>query len=166
MKTFGERITGVLQLDSPTFEEIEHDRSATGQALAVVIASSIASGLGAGIAFGGGGLIRQSLAALVGWIVWAGLTFLIGTRLLPETQTQATLGQLMRVIGFASAPNVFALFAFIPLLGAVIRFAVWLWVLATTVVAVRQALDYRSTLRALMVVVVGWVVYVVLQAIF
>jgi hypothetical protein len=47
-----------------------------------------------------------TLAALLGWLIWAFLTWLIGTKLLPEASTEADIGQLMRTIGFASAPGI------------------------------------------------------------
>lgn len=164
--TFGQRVVGVLKLDPHTFEEIEADESATGQALGVVLGASIASGVGAGIIFGPIALVRSALAALAAWVIWALLTYWIGTRVLPEPQTHATIGQLLRVIGFAYAPSFFAFFTFIPILGALVALIVALWLLATTVVGVRQALDYRSTARALGVVVIGWVIVVILQVIF
>ena len=164
--TFGQRLTGVLRLDSATFEEIEGDRTATGQAFAVVLVSSLAAGVGAGLVFGASGLIRATIAALLGWLFWAGLTYLIGAKLMPEPQTNATWGQLARTLGFASAPNALSFFVFIPFLGGLVAFVAAVWVLATTIVGVRQALDYGSTLRAAAVVVGGWLVYVMLQVVF
>ncbi len=164
--TFGDRLRGVLRLDVNTFEEIEADRSATGQALVVVVLGSLAAGFGAGLLGGPFGLLRTTLTALVGWVVWAGLTYVIGTRMLPEPQTSATLGQVMRTLGFAYAPILFAVFGFIPFVGWIVRFVVALWLLAATVVAVRQALDYRSTLRAVAVVAIGWIVYLLLTLVF
>ncbi len=164
--TFSQRIKGVLTLDAPTYEEIEATRSATGQAFAVVLVSSLAAGIGAGLVSGVSGLVRATIAALLGWLLWAGLTYLVGAKLMPEPQTSATWGQLARTIGFASAPNTLAFFVFIPFLGPLITFLAAVWVLATTIVGVRQALDYRSTLRAAAVVFAGWLVFVLLQLLF
>jgi Yip1 domain len=164
--TFGQRLKGVLTLDAPTYEEIEADRSATGQAFAVVLVSSLAAGVGAGLVAGAGGLVAATIAALLGWLLWAGLTYLVGAKLMPEPQTSATWGQLARTIGFASAPNALAFFVFIPVLGPLITFVAAVWALATTIVGVRQALDYRSTFRAAAVVFVGWLVFVMLQLLF
>ena len=162
--TFGQRLIGVLTLQPAVFEEIEASRSATGQAVVVVVMASVAAGIGAGLLFGPLALVRETLAALVGWIMWAGVTYLIGARLLPEPGTRTDMGELLRVIGFSYAPNVFAIFAFIPLLGWGVRFVVAFWLLAATVLAVRQALDYRSTARAAAVVLIGWVLFVIIHA--
>ena len=164
--TFGRRLTRVLRLDAAAFEEIEADRTANGQALAVVVAASVAAGLGAGLLFGPFGLLRETLVALVGWVMWAGVTYVIGTKILPEPQTRSDMGELLRVIGFSYAPNIFAFFAFVPILGGLVRVVVAFWLLAATVVAVRQALDFRSTLRALVVVLIGWLFFVLITAIF
>jgi hypothetical protein len=160
--TFGQRVTGVLKLQPATFEEIEASPSATSQAVAVVVMASLAAGVGAGLAGGPIELLRVTFAALVGWLMWAFVTYLIGARLLPEPGTKTDMGELLRVIGFSYAPNLFAIFAFIPLLGGVVRVVVACWLLAATVIAVRQALDYKSTLRAVAVVLIGWLLFVLI----
>jgi hypothetical protein len=162
--TFGQRVSGVLRLQAATFEEIEADRSATGQAVAVVVIASVAAGIGAGFLLGPLALVRETLAALIGWVMWAGVTYLIGSRLLPEPGTKTDMGELLRVIGFSYAPNVFNIFAFIPVLGWIVRGVVAFWLLAATIIAVRQALDYRSTARAAAVVFIGWLLFVVVVA--
>jgi hypothetical protein len=161
--TFVGRVKGVLVLDVKTFEEIEADRSANAQALLVVIAASVAAGLGAGVRLGAVGLLRETFGALIGWVMWAGVTWIIGSKLLPEPQTRTDMGELLRVIGYAYAPNLFGFFAFIPVLGVVVSTFVAFWLLAATIIAVRQALDYVSTLRAAAVVLIGWLIFVIIQ---
>ena len=152
------RIIGAMALDAPVYEEVEADPAATGQAMLVVVLSSVSAGIGA---FGWGrgslrGILFVSALALVLWAVWAVLTYVIGTQLLPEKQTRADVGQLLRTIGFASAPGMLRVFGVVP--GATLpAFAITaVWMLATMVVAVRQALDYESTMRAVAVCVIGW----------
>ena len=161
--TFGQRIIGVLKLSPSTFEEIEADRDATGHALAVVVITSLAAGIGGGLLLGPLALFRETLGAVAGWVMLAAVTYVLGTRVFPEPQTRTDMGELLRVIGFSSAPNLFALFGLVPLIGRVVPTVVAFWLLATTVVAVRQALDYNSTLRAFVVVLVGWLIFVGIQ---
>jgi len=161
--TFVDRVKGALLLDVKTYEEIEADSTANAQALLVVVAASLAAGLGAGVRLGVIGLVRETIGALVGWVMWAGVTWVIGSKLLPEPQTRTDMGELLRVIGFTYAPQLFAFFAFIPILGGVVNTVVAFWLLAATILAVRQALDYASTLRAAAVVLIGWLVFVVIQ---
>lgn len=160
--TLSSRLRGVLALSAETFEDIERDRGAGRQALGVVIAASVAGGIGAGLLIGPVALLRETVAALVGWVLWAGVTYVIGTRVLPEPQTRTDMGELLRVIGFAYAPNLLAVFGFLPLLGGFIRTAAAFWTLAATVLAVKQALDYQSTARAVGVVLIGWLFFVVI----
>jgi Yip1 domain len=161
--TFVERVKGALLLDVRTYEEIEADTTANAQALLVVVAASLAAGLGAGVRLGVIGLLRETIGALVGWIMWAGVTWVIGAKLLPEPQTRTDMGELLRVIGYAYTPQLFAFFAFVPIVGEVVNTIVAFWLLAATILAVRQALDYGSTLRAAAVVLIGWLVFVVVQ---
>jgi hypothetical protein len=107
-------------------------------------------------------MIMGVLAALVGWFVWALLTFYIGTRLLPEPQTRADYGELLRTIGFSSSPGIIRVIGIIPGLAGLVFIIAGVWMLAAMIIAVRQALDYRSTWRAVGVCLIGWVI----QAIF
>src|SRR5216117_623301 len=142
-----ERMIGAARLDVKIYEEVEADTNATGQAMAVVVISSVAAGLGA-FRIGPFGIARSAIAALAGWFIWAFLTYFIGTRILSEPQTSADLGQLLRTTGFSSSPGVLRILEILPLIGGLISLLVPIWMLVAMVVAVRQALDYRSTGRA------------------
>lgn len=158
MASFAERVIGAAKLDVHIYEEVEKDRTSMGQAMTVVVVSAVAAGIGS-MRAGFGGLVAVSLAALIGWFIWGWLTYLIGTKLLPEADTKADPGELLRTIGFSSAPGVLRIFGFVPLLGGLISFAASVWMLVAMVVAVRQALDYSSTNRAIGVCLIGWLVY-------
>lgn len=159
MASFVDRVVGAARLDSRTYEEVERDTTATPQALAVVVLVALASGIGA-YSLGLRGVFGTVVAALVGWVVWAAIIFVVGTKVLPEPRTKSDMGELLRTIGFASSPGLLLVLRVIPLLGVLLGLVVWIWQLAATVVAVRQALDYTSTGRAILVCIIGWVVNV------
>ena len=151
-----------MLVEVAVYEEVEADRSANFQAMGVVVISSLAAGIGLGLPGGVRGFLLAAASALFGWFIWAGLTNFIGTRILPSPQTDSTWGQVLRTTGFAAAPGVFRLFSFIPVLGIFVHYIVSVWMLVAFVVAVRQALDYSSTWRAVAVCMTGWLVYVFL----
>ena len=159
---FGTRFAGALRLDAAAYEEIEHSPNALGQALGVVALSSVANGLGSMGETGAAAFVPGVLVALFGWVIWAGLVYVIGTKILPEPQTRSDVPELMRVTGFAASPGIFGLLGLVPLLGPLLFVAVSFWMLLAMLVAVRQALDFSSTWRALAVVSIGWAVYIVL----
>lgn len=162
MASLMDRMIGAAMLNVNTYEEVEADVNATPQAMAVVAISSVAAGIG-GLRYGGiMGLVMGTVAALIGWAIWAGLTFLIGTKLLPEPQTRSDMGELLRTIGFAQSPGVLRILGILPLVGWLFSIAASLWMLVATVIAVRQALDYQSTGRAVAVCLIGFVVYMVI----
>jgi hypothetical protein len=157
--SFLQRLIGAAALDAAIYEEVESDPTAMSQALAVVVLSSLAAGVGAG-GLGGtsiGNIGFISIAALMAWAAWALITFEIGSRLMPEPQTRVDVGQLMRTIGFSAAPGMLRVFGAIP--GVTIpAFAIAaVWMLAAMIVAVRQGLDYTSTRRAIAVCLFGWI---------
>lgn len=160
MATWVARMVGASRLEAATYEEVEADRSATFQAMGVVLLSSLAAGLG-GLSAGERGVIGGLIAGLVGWVVWAFLTWFIGTKLLPEPETRSDMGELLRTLGFASAPGILRALGWIPVVGGFITMAALVWMLVATVIAVRQALDYTSTGRAVVVCAIGWFVNLV-----
>lgn len=164
MAGFIERMTGAAKLDIRTYEEVEADTSSMGQAIGVVLLSSLAAGIGSISNIGVPGILVGLLAALVGWFIWAFITYLIGTRLLPEPQTRADMGEMLRTIGFSSSPGLIRVIGIIPGLQAIVFFIAGVWMLAAMVIAVRQALDYTSTLRAVGVCLIGWVIQALIIA--
>lgn len=158
--TFVERMVGAAKLDVRVYEEIEADRSATPQAMGVVVLSAVAGGIGVGA--GIRGLVVGTIAGLLGWAVWAGLTYFIGTRWLPEPDTKADIGELLRTLGFATSPGILRVAGIVPVVGSIVIVVSAVWTLVAVVVAMRQALDYRSTGRAIGVCVIGWVVQIVI----
>ncbi len=166
MASFQDRVVGALRLQSTTFEEVEHDTTATGQAAAVVALASLSSGI-AFIWYGGlTGVVSNTVWALSSWVLFAGLVWIIGTKVIPGRNTEADLGQLLRTMGFAQSPGLLAFIGIIPLLGWLVWAAVVLWVIAATVVGVRQALDYENTTRAVIAVVLAFVLALVVTSIF
>jgi hypothetical protein len=155
-----DRMFRAAKLDPQLYEEVEADPSSLNQAVIVVVISSVAAGVGSQIA-GGVGLFGGTLLALIGWLLWSGVVYLIGVKLLPEPQTQADYGQLLRTIGFSSSPGVLRLFGFVPVIGWGLNFLVGIWMLVAMVVAVRQALDYEGTGRAFVVCALGWLAYLI-----
>jgi len=164
MTSFGQRMFGAAKLDANVYEEVEHDSAATGQAAGVVVLSSVAAGIGSiGYMDATTAIVVGTIVALVGWLIWAGLTLLIGTKLLPAEETEADMGQMLRTLGFATAPGVLRVLGFVPGVGGLIVVAGNIWMLVAMVVAVRQALDYSSTGRAVGVCLIGWIVLIALQ---
>lgn len=158
MNTLMDRMIRAARLDVNLYEEVEADKSTMGQATTVVVLASVAAGIGTVSTGGIGGIIFLTLAALLGWYIWAFLTYYIGTRLLPEPQTKADLGELLRTIGFSSSPGVIRVLGIIPGLTEIVFFIASLWMLVAMVIAVRQALDYTGTWRAIGVCIIGWIV--------
>ena len=111
---------------------------------------------------GGIGFVGSALVALMGWFIWAFLVYIIGTKLLPEPRTHSDLGELLRTTGFSASPGLLRVLGVIPLIGELIILAVSIWMLIAMIIAVRQALDYQSTGRAVGVCLIGWFVFVVI----
>ncbi len=151
-----DRMRGAATFHLPTYEAVEHDTSATGQAAVVVALAAVASAVGNAWR-GGPGITVALVGYLAGWALWSGITYVIGTRLFRGT---ATWGELLRTLGFAQAPGVLLVLAIVPILGGLVKLVVSLWLLATGIVAIRQALDV-PTGKAIATALLGWLAWIV-----
>ena len=158
---FINRVIRACKLDVSLYEEVEGDKTATFQAALVVVLSSLAAGVGA-LSLGASNFLMAPILSLISWYVWAYLIYLIGAKLFPEPDTKADHGQLLRTIGFSSAPGLIRIFGFSPELMSITFIGGGIWMLVAMVIAVRQALDYKSTWRAIGVVVIGFLVQAII----
>ena len=159
-RSIWDRMKGAAMLDVATYEEVEADTTATSQAAGVVAIVAAAAAIG-GARDGTGGIIGGLISAFLFWLIAAGLTFLIGTRLFKGT---ATWGELLRTLGFAQSPGVLYVLGIIPFVGGLARFAGAVWILVASIIAIRQALDF-DTGKAILTAVIAWLVPVILMAI-
>ncbi|MBI4198112.1 MAG: YIP1 family protein [Chloroflexi bacterium] len=160
-----QRMIGVATFKVSTYEEIEADKSATSQAIIVVILVAIATGIGGAGAAGWLGMVVGVIGAIIGWVLWAWITFFIGTTLFRTAETKADWGELARAIGFAQTPGLLRILGIVGVISGFVFLIASVWQLATMVVGVRQALDYKSTWRAVGVVVVGFIPLAVLMVV-
>jgi len=158
MANMVDRMIRAAKLDAQLYEEVEADKGALGQAMGVVVLASIAGGVGSGRLGGFSGILIGTVGALIAWFIWAALTYFIGTKILPEPTTRADVGELLRTIGFASSPGLIRVLGLVPGITGIVFLISGVWMLTAMIIAVRQALDYRSTFRAVGVCIIGWIV--------
>ena len=163
--TFGDRVVGAMRLDEKTFEDVEADPTAIGQAVGVIVLGAVSSGLG-WVFYGGlTGIVTNALFAIIGTAIWATIIWLVGTMVMPEPTTKADFPQTFRVLGFASAPQLASVVTIIPILGWLLMVMILIWQIAAMVVAVKAVLDYSTIGKAVVVVLIGFLAYLVISAI-
>ena len=160
------RIIGVLTLNVNTYEEIEADKNATIQSFSIVVLSSIVTAiiLKPDTGFSLPNFISAIIIGIFLWGLWALVTMFVGTKLLPTQETSSNWGELARTTGYAQAPKLFSIFALIPILTTIVLFIVGILNLITMIIAIRQALDYTSTWRAVFVVLLGFLPYAIIAS--
>ncbi|HYJ80904.1 MAG TPA: YIP1 family protein [Longimicrobiaceae bacterium] len=158
-RTLPERMIGAAMLDVSVYEEVEADTTATSQAAIVVGIVAVAGAIGA-YNGGVGPAIGAIITAFLGWILWAVLTWVIGTKVFKGT---ADIGEMLRTLGFAQSPGVLLVLGIIPVLGSIIAIVVGIWQIVTAVIAIRQALDFdtgKAILTAIISAIIIWVIMV------
>lgn len=162
-----QRMLGAALFNAHTYEEIEADQTALGQALAVVILVTVCGAIGglvsdilAGASFLGIilGLCFGLAFGIVRWALWVTVIFMVGGSLLRTSSTQISWSEMGRVLGFAYTPGVLTIFSWVPGIGWLISVAAFFWTLAAAIMAVRQAMDFEGTGRAILVVVIAGII--------
>lgn len=149
-----DRMLGAALLEAEAYEEAALIPSIRTQAVLIVVISALAAGLGS-LGAGLTGLVLGSLAGLVGWGLYAFLTYWAATTRFGVSRNHSNRGAVLRVLGLASSPRVFLVFAFVPEIGFLVGLAVHAWVLITTVFAVKPALDLEIR-PAIATAIIGW----------
>lgn len=162
MENLLQRMVRASLLDKNLYEEVEADPNALTQAMIVVALSSIAGAAGQEGLFSFGAMFKNVFAYFIGWLIWAGITYFIGTSILKGPNTESNIGELLRTLGFASAPGIIRILGILPLLGWLTHAIAAVWMLIAMVIAVRQALDYESTERAVAVCAIGFIPYMLI----
>lgn len=162
--TFAQRVIGAMRLDPRAYEDVEADARAMPQAFVLVLASSLSAAIGTPGAWRAGalGLATATLAEIVAWVAGSYLIFYLGTRVFPGRQTRSSPGEMLRTLAFASAPGLLRALHLVPATRNTVFTLLSAWMIAAMVVAVRQALDYETTTRAVLVCGVGWLLSVVI----
>ena len=93
------------------------------------------------------------------------MIFFVGTRLIPSGQTEADLGQVLRLLGFATVPGIANILGFIPVLGAIIALVAAIWGIVLTVKAIMHAME-MSVGRAIATAILAWIAIIIVAAIF
>ncbi len=162
-----DRAIRAARLERAVYEEVEADTTATTQAATIVVIGAVAAGIGAGVGAPDGlisGIISGLIGGILSWVVYAYVAFLVGTKLLPAPETHADWGQVARTLGFANAPRVLLVLGVVPGLFGLVNLVVAIWVLVTTIFALRAALDV-STGRAVGVAIVSVLALIVVTAV-
>lgn len=156
------RMVGAAQLNPNTYEDVERDRSATGQAAQVVVIVGVAQAIAMLLSLSILGAVWAVPSVLIGWVVWSYITYFVGVKLFATQNTRVSPGEMLRTLGFAHTPLLLGVFAFIPFIGWMAALVGAIWALVAGVIAVRQAMDF-DTGRAVLTVLVGAIPFVLLQ---
>jgi Yip1 domain len=163
--TFGDRVVGAMKLDPSAFEDVERDSTAMGQAVGVIVLAAVAEGIG-WIFYGGlTGIVTTALMSIIAFLIWSLIVWLVGTKVMPEPTTKADFPETFRVLGFAAAPGLAGFVTIIPVLGWLLWLGILVWKIAAMIVAVKAVLDYSTIGKAIVVVLIGFVAYLVAAAI-
>jgi len=163
-RSITDRMLGALRLETATYEEVEADEKATGEAAFIVVATSLLSGAVNGVLTGASSGFFGALGSFLGWVFYAWVAYIVGVKLFPGPATKSSWGEVARTLGYANMPRFLIIFELVPGLAAITRTVVGLWVLAATIVALRSALDI-SIGRAIWIAIASAIAQLIIIAV-
>jgi hypothetical protein len=163
MNLFLNRLFRAAKLDTGLYEEVIADTGTMFQAMMAVFIYCAASAYGGFGRAGVAGINFGMITTLIGWYIWAFSTYFVGVKFLPEVETKGNRKAVLRAMGFASAPGLIRLLGLIPNLAGTTLAIASVWMFVAAVVAIKQAMNYKSIYRAVGVCLIGWIISAIFQ---
>jgi len=146
-----------IQLEPQVFRELAQDKASLVSAMALALFSSAAAGVGS--VGGYAEKIPQAIGtALLAWFLWVLLIYALGAKCFPAKR-RTSLTAILCAAGFASTPGLLRFLAYFPVFSVIVSFGAALWMFASMLVAMKEALHYESMPRTAAVIGIGWIAY-------
>lgn len=158
LKTLKGRIIRASKLDVKFYEEISTDDTALGQALVIIVSSSLAAGIGGIPKFGWSHVFVGTFVNLASWFLWVYIIYILGTKLARWSGSRVSFPQLLSTLGFSASPGLLRILGLVPFTTDVIFFISAAWMLIAVIVAARLALDYRRIRQSVIICVGSWII--------
>jgi hypothetical protein len=152
MNSLVRQTIGAMTFRAAIYREIATQPGATAPAIGILLLSCFVPG-SVSIVYGTLGGILYSFS---GWAIWICLAYMIGAKIFPESPVDSGLLRLLRAGGFAASPALLGFFGLAAVVGHILPITTTVWVIAATAVAIREALQYRTTSRAVAVCLASW----------
>ena len=105
----------------------------------------------------------SGLTAIVTWVLWSVLVFVIGVKIFPDKQTKAPFKKVLTAVGFAHAPGLLRFFAVIPDLMIPIILLTQFWIFAALIISTKQILNLKSNFKSFGIVFLSFLIIVFLS---
>jgi len=160
-----DRIIRAIRLDPTLYREVADDEDYNDEAYIIVgivtLLSAFGAGLGAAISrtsgqgFFGAFFSDAITRVLLGWLLWAVISYFVGTML----GGKSSIPEMMRTLAYAQVPAFVSVLGFIPCLGFLFVVAGFLLSIGAGVIAIRESMEF-DTMNAAITAVIGILVYV------
>ncbi len=153
------RLMRVLRFDASVFREVASDTNALTQALLVVAAAAVLTGLGN---FGQIGtqtlvgvlvlVVLGTLGSLIGFALYAGVAAIVARALF---QGKTDFQEMARTLGFAYIWNGLGVLNIIPCVGGVFALIGSLVAIVAGIIALRESAEFDTTKAAITAIIAG-----------
>lgn len=158
-----DRVIRAIRLEPGLYREVARSEKLMGESLIIVVAVAFLSAVGNMI--GADKPVFSFIAEIVnsvlfGWLLWSLIAYFVGKTFFDG---KSSINEMLRAIGYASAPRLLSLFAAIPCLGWVIALIGGILSLVAVVIGIREAMLF-DTDKAIITAVIGFVLYLITSA--
>jgi hypothetical protein len=153
------RLMGIITFKTPVYKEVAEDKTATSMAAIIVVVVAVLVGLISGLISSGRSLVYTLvytvIVQLISWAIGSWLLAFIAKQFFHgDTDT----GEMLRVTGYTS---IFQILGVIPVVGSIIG---GLLQVVANVIGIREAAGFDTT-KAILTVVIEWVIILVISGI-
>ena len=103
-------------------------------------------------------IIFSGVTALLSWLVWGVLIYVIGIKLFPDQSTNTNFRKIMITVGLAHAPGLFRFLVFVPSLVVPIVFLTQFWIFASLIIGIRETLNFKSNFKSAGVIIIAFLI--------
>ena len=100
----------------------------------------------------------SGLTAILTWLVWAILIYVVGVKIFPDKESNVPFKKVLIGVGYAHAPGLLRFFAVAPELVIPIIFLTQFWIFASLIISTRQVLNLRSNLKSFGIVFLSFLI--------
>tara|TARA_B100001029_G_C14983729_1_gene407642 strand:- start:299 stop:844 length:546 start_codon:yes stop_codon:yes gene_type:complete len=108
----------------------------------------------------------SGLTAILTWLVWAILIYVIGVKIFPDKETKIPFKKIMIAVGYAHAPGLLRFFAVTPDLVLLIVFLTQFWIFASLIISVKHTLNIQSSFKASGIIFLSFLIIAFLSVAF
>jgi hypothetical protein len=105
----------------------------------------------------------SGLTAILTWLIWATLIYVIGVKLFPDKKLKVSFKKILIGIGYAHSPGLLRFFAVQPEFVIPIIFLTQFWIFGSMIICTKHILNLKSNLKSFGIIFLSFLLIIFLS---